>query len=134
MTVNAVNIFKNLVSAFSSKDYEKMTALCADDLVHEDVASGGSFHGVKEYIDFAKRLHSSFPDQKWEIISAFSQGNRIAAETIWSGTFTHSMDPKIPATGKYVSVRGVSIIELRNGKIWRNREYYDWFPFKQLGF
>jgi steroid delta-isomerase-like uncharacterized protein len=42
--------------------------------------------------------------------------------------------PGIPATGKQFSVRGVSILELEDGKIRRCSDYWDMAEFlKQLG-
>ncbi|OGO07390.1 MAG: hypothetical protein A2Y92_05465 [Chloroflexi bacterium RBG_13_57_8] len=131
MAVKAVEIFKNFVQAWNSEDYEKFASFFKDDLVYEDVPSGRVCNNIKELITFSKSLHVDFPDHKWEIISTFSDGNKIASETIWSGTFTHSTDPKVAVTGKHASARGVSITEILNGKIYRNRDYYDGLSLQQ---
>ena len=135
MVADAVKIMKGMMAALNSQNYEKAASFFTDDLVYEDVASGMVFHGVKEFIDFAKLVRVEFPDREWELKSAFSDGHKIATESVWSGTFTHSVfNPERPATGKHVSIRCVSITELRNGKICRNSDYYDGLSFwQQLG-
>jgi len=135
MVEDAVKIMKDMMAAMNSWDLEKAASFFTDDLVYEDVGSGMVFHGVREYLDFAEKVRAEFPDRKWEMKSAFSDGHNIATEAVWSGTFTQSViNPERPATGKYVSVRCVSITELRNGKICRNRDYADYLSFqRQLG-
>ena len=131
MATDAVKIMRDMMVALESQDFEKAATFFTDDLEYEDVPSNQSWHNVKDYIDFAKGVRRMCPDRKWEMTSAFSDGQKIATESVWSGTFTHSDDPKMPATGKYVSFRCVSITELRNGKICRNRDYYDNLSFSQ---
>ena len=132
---DAINVMKGMMAALEMQDFEKAATFFTDDLVYEDVPSGVVCHSIKEYIDFARVVRRSFPDRSWKMTSAFSDGHNVASETIWSGTFTHSEDPKMPATGKYVSLRCVSITEIRNGKISRNRDYYDGLSSaKQAGF
>jgi steroid delta-isomerase-like uncharacterized protein len=134
MAADAVKIMKGMMAALESQDFEKAATFFADDCKNEDVTVGKVCHGVKEYIDMAKLVRREFPDRSWKLKSAFSDGNKIASETVWSGTFTHSDDPKRPATGKHTNIRCVSITEIRNGKIYRNRDYYDGLSFaKQLG-
>ena len=125
MAADAVKIMRDMMEAANSQDYEKVASFFTDDCVYEDVPSGMVAHGIKEFINFGKMVHIDFPDHKWELTSAFSDGHRIASESVWSGTFTHSSDPQRPATGKNASVRCVSITEIRNGKIRRNSDYYD---------
>jgi len=134
MATDGVKIMKGMMDALNSQDFEKATTFFADDLEYEDVPSGMVFHGVKEFISFGKQVRANFPDRKWEMTSAFSDGNKVATESIWSGTFTHSDDPNKPATGKHVTLRCVSITEIRNGKICRNSDYYDGLSMlQQLG-
>ena len=130
----AIEVMKGMMDAINSKDFEKATTFFTEDLVYEDVPSGHLWRSAKEYIEIAKAVRRSFPDRKWEMKSAFSDGKYIATESVWSGTFNHSDAPEKPATGKYVSVQCISITELRDGKIYRNRDFYDNLTFmQQLG-
>ena len=62
--------------------------------------------------------------------SFFSAGGRTATEWVMTGTHSGEL-PGIPATGKSFSVRGVSIADLREGKISRNTDYYNLVSFLQ---
>lgn len=125
MMDDAVQIVKDMLEAMNSWDMEKAASFLTDDCVYEDVPSGKVCHGKKEFIDFAMMVRDEFPDRKLELKSAFSDGHNIASETLWRGTFTHSRNLERPATGKHVSIRYVTITELRDGKICRNSDYYD---------
>jgi len=134
MTTDAVKIIKEFVVAVSSWDFKKASSFFTDDIVYEDVPSGKVCHGIKEYIDFASMVRNEFPDRTWVLKSAFSDGHKVAFETIWNGTFTRSHNPDRPATGKRVTIKCVSIAEIRNGKIYRNSDYYDMLSVtQQLG-
>jgi len=128
---DAIKVMKGMMDALNYKDFDKATSFFTEDLVYEDVPSGHRWNSAKEFIEFAKKVRLDFPDRKWEMTSSVSDGKKIATESVWSGTFVHSDDPKRPATGKYVSGQCVSISELRNGKICRNRDYYDNLAFSQ---
>jgi steroid delta-isomerase-like uncharacterized protein len=54
-------------------------------------------------------------------------------EWTMSGTQTGEM-PGMPATGKTFSLRGASVVELRDGKLTRCSDYWDLVTLlKQLG-
>jgi steroid delta-isomerase-like uncharacterized protein len=131
MASDGVKIMKGMMVALDAQDFEKAAKFFADDCVYEDVPMGMITHSAKEFIGFARIVRGNFPDRKWEMTSAFSDGNKVATESVWSGTFTNSDDPKRPATGKHASVRVVSITEIRNGKICKNTDYYDGLSLSQ---
>lgn len=134
MVEDAIKIMRDMMAALESQDFEKAANFFTDDCIYEDVPSGKVCHGKKEFTDLAMMVRDEFPDRKLELKSAFSDGHNIASETLWSGTFTHSRNPERPATGKQVSIRYVTITELRDGKICRNSDYYDMLSVsKQLG-
>jgi ketosteroid isomerase-like protein len=54
------------------------------------------------------------------LVSSSIQGGHGFLQWVFSGT-----DKGVFKTGKKFSVRGVSILELRNGKISRSQDYYD---------
>jgi hypothetical protein len=53
-------------------------------------------------------------------------------EWVWKGTNTAGYPQMgIPATGKYMELNGVSIMEFQDGKIHRNWDYWDTDSFLQ---
>jgi ketosteroid isomerase-like protein len=69
---------------------------------------------------FAVSIFEAVSDAKFELVdSSVDRGHR-SIEWIFSGT-----DHGLYKTGKRFSVRGVSVIDLRQGRISRNLDYYD---------
>ena len=109
-------VMYDLVAAISAHDVEKIESCFTEDCFYEDVALGGVMRGrevVKAgYLDF----FIDIPDFKLELESLFIAGNWVGSEWVMTGT---------PPTGKSFSTRGASISELEDGKVKRNRDYYD---------
>ena len=127
-------IIRAFIEASNSENYEKMEYLLSDDFVSDEVPTYKVCHSKREFIDFARLIHMEFPDHKWEAKSIISSGNKVAVESIWSGTFSYSDDPERPATNKHARLRSVELMELRDGKICRLTDYFDLSSMlKQLG-
>lgn len=125
-------------AAWSSGDVERILAFFTDDVVYEDVPNVDNgwatpSRGKEEMRDALVGMYAAMPDMAFED-GPFSTGeDRIVVE--WTMTGTHTGDwPGLPATGRSIEVRGVSVMELEDGKIARNRDYYDMYLFlNQLG-
>jgi len=108
-------------------------SLLVDNCVYEDVTLAAVNKGKKQIRAFIDSVFAAFPDFDMKLSSSFTTGTWAAAE--WTMTATHRGDlPGLPATGKHFSVRGASVIELQDGKIRRNSDYWDMATFlKQIG-
>ena len=110
----------NWIAAWNSHDAGKVVALFTPDVMYEDVAFAQVNHGTEELRKFAQSEFDASPDLHVELVSSSIQGNRGTIEWVFSGT-----DKDIFKTGKKYSVRGVSVLELKNGKIVKNQDFYD---------
>jgi steroid delta-isomerase-like uncharacterized protein len=120
-------------STWSSHDLDQVLALYTEDCVYEDVPFGAVNHGKEALRGFGQAFVSGFPDVAFEMTSGFVAGSWAGGEWIMTGTHTGDL-PDLPATGKQVSVRGSSILELRDGKISRCSDYWDMATFlRQIG-
>jgi steroid delta-isomerase-like uncharacterized protein len=82
--------------------------------------------------DFAEFFFAIAPDLKVELSSRLEAERWAVGEWKMSGTQQGDM-PNLPATHKPFSIRGVSILELQDGKIRRCTDYWDMSAFlKQL--
>jgi steroid delta-isomerase-like uncharacterized protein len=108
------------IAAWNSHNPDKMLALFTDDIVYEDVAFGEVSHGSAELRKFAASEFEGVPDLELKLLRADIHGGHGTIEWTFSGT-----DKGVFKTGKKFSVRGVSVIEMRNGKISRNLDFYD---------
>ena len=67
---------------------------------------------------------AAFPDAKIEIRKVYVQGDTSIAEFTARGTHGGEL-MGIAATGKPVEIHVCNIVELRDGKVYREREYMD---------
>ncbi len=76
---------------------------------------------------------TSFSNINFEVEEVFGTGDRVVKR--WSFTGTHSGEfSGIPATGKTITVRGVSVTRIVDGKIAEELDYMDDLGFlQQLG-
>lgn len=130
MAISVESIMKDYFTAWNSHNIDKTASFFTDECVYEDVALGRVIREKKEIKEFIEETFAWSPDVKFEIKSAFSSVDWICSE--WLMTGTHMGDvPGLPATGKRFSIRGVSVTELRKGKISRNSAYWNMFSFLQ---
>jgi len=108
------------IAAWNSHNPDKMLSLFTDDIVYEDVAFGEVSHGSAELRKFAASEFEGVPDLELKLLRADIHGGHGTIEWMFSGT-----DKDVFKTGKKFSVRGVSVIDMRDGKISRNLDFYD---------
>ena len=122
-------IAERWISAWNSHDPDKLAAIFTPDVTYEDVPFGAVNHGSAELRKFAASEFEGSPDLHVELGTSSIQGEHGIIEWTFSGT-----DKGIFKTGKKFSVRGVTILTVKNGKISRNVDYYDAATvMKQLG-
>jgi len=113
-------IAEKWIAAWNSHSPDKMLPLFTDDVFYEDVAFGAANHGKAELRKFAADEFAAVPDLELKLVRADIHSGHGTIEWEFSGT-----DKGVFKTGKKFSVRGVSVIDLRNGKIFRNLDFYD---------
>jgi len=117
MTNDVGRIIKDWYAGFNSHAPDKSVLFYADDCLFEDLATGEVVHGKNEMKAWNIHTFTDFPDMQIESKSWFASGNKVASEWVMTGA--------TPATGKRFSVRGVSILELREGKVSRETSYWN---------
>jgi steroid delta-isomerase-like uncharacterized protein len=108
------------IAGWNSHDPDKMLPLFTDDIFYEDVAFGEVSHGRAEVRKFVLSELEGVPDLELKLERADIHGSHGTIEWTFRGT-----DKDVFKTGKKFSVRGVSVIDMRDGKIFRNVDYYD---------
>lgn len=132
MTTDTEEFVKNLWVAWNSHSWERTSSFYADECVMDDLPSR-ICRGKRELEAYYADLLKGYPDLHFAAKSCFSSGNRIATE--WTMRGTHTGDsPRFKATGKKFSIPGVSVIEIQDGKIIRETDYWDMCSLlRQLG-
>jgi len=121
-----------LFAAWNSHEPDKVAAAFTEDGVYEDVTAGHVSRGRAEIRKWAEGGFGAFGNLKMEAVSSSYHNGRGVTEWVWSAT--DKADKGLFKTGKSFSVRGVSVYEVRKGKISRYTEYYDGAAImKQIG-
>jgi steroid delta-isomerase-like uncharacterized protein len=113
-------IAEKWIAAWNSRSPDKMIPLFTVDIFYEDVAFGEVSHGSAELRKFVASEFEGVPDLELKLLRANIHGGHGTIEWIFSGT-----DKGVFNTGRKFSVRGVSVIDVRDGKISRNLDFYD---------
>lgn len=108
--------------AIARRDYEDIwnnkNLNAIDDLYEPDHIRRGGLgeSGNEGYRQFVTLYTDAFPDLHFTVEDVFAEGDRVV--TRWTAKGTHKGDlPDIPATGTLVTVTGISIYTVKNGKI-----------------
>jgi steroid delta-isomerase-like uncharacterized protein len=104
----------------------------ADDVV-EQVPFPGQGPGLAGLKDVLRGLFVAFPDMNWIIEEQIAESDKVLTRFVWTGT--HSMEfLGVAATGRSVSVWGMALDRIENGRIKDTRILMDLFGLmRQLG-
>jgi steroid delta-isomerase-like uncharacterized protein len=118
---------------WNSQDREAIAGVFAADAVFRDMAFAVQKRGLAEIRELMYGTWRGIPDLHTELTRLIPHGDWVASE--WTLTGTHTGDfPNLPATGRSISIKGVSITQVQDGKIVSQRDYYDRASFlEQLG-
>ena len=92
----------------------------AEELLAPDFVDHTPFPGFgqsrDDVIQLFAALRGAFPDLRAEIVSQFSQGDRVGTHKVFSGTHQGPL-MGIPPTGKQVSFAVMDIVRIADGRI-----------------
>ena len=107
----------------------------ADQLYAKDFVNHGLHRdaSLKEDQEAARGWRLAFPDLKMTVVQEIAEGHLVTVLWIASGTNTGEGNG-LPATGKKMEVRGITIWRIVNGKITEEWSAFDQLPvMKDLG-
>jgi steroid delta-isomerase-like uncharacterized protein len=106
---------------WNKKNVGLIDELVATDYLHHDVQSADQ-KGIEAYRQFVDVYLKAFPDIRFNIEDEISDGDTVVIR--WTVTGTHNGDlPNLPRTGRPISVTGITIARLSDGKFiesWNN--------------
>ena len=115
-------IVRSLVDAWNSKEIEWISSFFHEDFENHQLPLP-VVRGLEAYREHLRRWFEAYPDLRLEIVTIFARGNRVCLETRAEGTPGATFFGVEPVP-KRVN-RALDIIELRDGKVWRQRGYWD---------
>jgi steroid delta-isomerase-like uncharacterized protein len=98
-----------------------------------DPTLGGSSVGPSAYLGQVKKLVNAFPDLRFHIDELICEKDKVVVSWVASGTHRGEMLGIVP-TNKKVSISGITIHQLANGKILDSLAVWDAYHLmQQLG-
>lgn len=120
----AEEVGRSYFAAVAARDAAAMAEHWHEDGV-EDIAPVGIFRGPAEVRAFFEELFGALPDAETVVEQVVSEGSTVVVRYRTTGHFTGTPLQGIDATGGLVELRGVDVIEVRDGRIERNSAYFD---------
>jgi ketosteroid isomerase-like protein len=119
----SAEIVQNVVAAWNSHDVERICSF-----FHEDFENWQSplppVRGLASYREHLRTWFRAYPDLRLEIVTLFAEGELVCLETLASGSAAAPFFDVEPRAAAGVN-RALDILVLRDGKIWRERGYWD---------
>ncbi len=111
---------RRLVRRLLEEDISQGNEAVADEIIHPQFVDHtnppGMQHGIEGHKAVVRLFRAAFPDLEWQINDCLAEGDRVAVRTTMRAT--HQGDFfGIPATGQPVTVTGIHIVRIADGKI-----------------
>ena len=120
---------KAIVAKLLDTVWSKGQLSAVDELISKDFVGYWPFRpepvrGLMEYKDFVTEIRKIFPDQKVKILDAVAEGEKVATRLAVTGT-QRAEFLTIPPTNKTLTLEGLAISRVVNGKIVETRVQMD---------
>ncbi|MGH9030665.1 MAG: ester cyclase [Acidimicrobiia bacterium] len=121
---DTASLHRDMFDAVVKRDWEGLRALYHADYSYMD-GTGVETKGAEAGLAVAQGYTTAFPDLTFEIRNQYTDGPDISiVEFTARGTHQAELDG-IAATGKSVEIFVCNVIVAQDGKILREREYFD---------
>jgi ketosteroid isomerase-like protein len=118
-------LIRRYVERFNASDVDGMLDCCWEDVVFETVSNPGGamrFTGKAEMREVIAATTLAFSKRRQEITAILVDGERAAAETVFSGVAAADLGGGVQA-GEHVVIRGATLFESRGGRLCRICDY-----------
>ncbi len=117
-------ILHGIIDAWNAHDGERLVEYFAPDYIGFDVAQAAPVYGQEGVYGSFQRYLSAFPDIRFTPDQIVIENDQVTMAWTASGThqgkFMH-----IPPTGRFATVKGVSILTFSGNKIVRGQYIWD---------
>lgn len=117
----------DVLQFWNAQDIDGMFDYYHDDIVWQNAALNEVYRGKDEVRAFLQTLFTAFPDLHFVVDDKFARDDRVSER--WTIHGTH-LGPfmGVPATGKRMAIRGVGMVQMRDGKFAE-----DWYMLDIAG-
>ena len=111
--------------------FEEISQFIAPDVEHREfpnrVVPNGAKGGLKEMREASARGRTVITSERYEVLNAVSEGDRVALEIQWTGVLAVAYGKLVP--GDSIRARFGVFFELKEGRIIRQNNYDCFEPF-----
>ncbi len=126
----AATIHKEMAEIWNRRDFDAFRKLIHPEYSYTGPDGKEMTGGPDVALGIAQLYAKAFPDATLEVRRVYAHGDVAIAEMFARGI--HGGDLMgVPATGKPVEITICNVAELRDGKVYREREYMDMFTMLQ---
>jgi steroid delta-isomerase-like uncharacterized protein len=119
-----LRLVRDLLEAWNTRDLERIKTFYAPEYEGVDVGQAEPRRGPRDVARTVERYLRAFPDLRFVEDDIVVQGNR--AVLVWTAHGTHGGElMRIPPTGRYIAVRGTSVLTVEGGQITRGLHVWD---------
>lgn len=116
-------IAEQYLEAVSSHDFHTLEEMIHQDYTYE-TSDGNKIRGKEAGLANARMLLNAFPDLSFDTRNRIISGNYVVSELILHGTHQGVMNGIMPGN-RTLSLPACNVIEIRDGKIFAEHDYYD---------
>jgi steroid delta-isomerase-like uncharacterized protein len=122
--VSASDVHRRYVQCFNDRDWDTMASLVHPDFVYTGPDGNPVPGGPPVALAVNQGFASAYGPAHIEVTSVYEAGD-VSVMEFW-GIGTHSGEIfGVPASGGGIRAAVCDVIEVRDGKIYREREYFD---------
>ena len=126
-------IVRRFYEAFGNNDYAALEDVLAPD-VKQYGHSATTPQNREEILQGIRMWNEAFSDSFYTIEEQLAEGDRVATRGGFQSTHSLGEFMGLPATGKQITVKGITIEQIKDGKIVERRVSYDQMGImQQLG-
>jgi steroid delta-isomerase-like uncharacterized protein len=124
MSEATASLVAAVMEAWNTYDVERLASFYALDYEGLDINDAVPQRGPQGIQRMVKRYRDAFPDVQFTAEEVIVQGERVAL--VWTAQGTHQGRlMNIPPTGRQVTVRGVSVLTVKDGQVRRGLYIWD---------
>lgn len=114
----------DVLQYWNSGDIEGIVGYYDDEIVWKNVALEETYEGKAGVREFLTRLFTAIPDLEFTVQYKIARGDNVSEQWTVAGTHLGTF-MGIPATGRRVEIRAMSMVTMREGKFLRDEFYWD---------
>lgn len=122
------DLARSLYTGWNERDFDRLAEMVAADCEIMIVGTGQVFRGPDGARQYNTGWADGFPDGAVTIDNIVDAGDCVVVEFTGRGTHTGTLPSamgSIPATGRSMTLKLCDVIEFENGKVTRQRSYFD---------